>query len=165
LKLLRTYPKDSSWCEEADCITRSKPQYFLKRKPQSSSFIHFSIMGNYPFILFYISLTHSGFRSLCVHHEKVHKNNDPSSGKPCFVLLMSSLCKYARDFEINQITTVQLRITLITDLVKITVSYFFFAFDISTVFFDDAMCSESILVYKTSTEPCGFDSVYSDSQP
>jgi len=78
---------------------------------------------------------------------------------------MSSLCKYARDFEINQITTVKFRITLITDLVTIIVTYFFIAFDISTVFSDDAMCSEIILVYKTSTEPCGFDSVYSDSQP
>jgi len=29
-------------------------------------------------------------------------------------------------------------------------------------FFDDAMCNAIILVYKTSTEPCGFDS---DSQP
>jgi len=76
---------------------------------------------------------------------------------------MSSWCKYARDFEINPITTVKLRITLIKDLVTIIVSYFFFVS--STVPFGDAMCIEIILVYRTSTEPRGFYSVYSDSQP
>jgi len=25
LKLLETYPKESSWCEETDCITPSRP--------------------------------------------------------------------------------------------------------------------------------------------
>jgi len=39
--------------------------------------------------------------------------------------LMSSLYKYARDFEINQITIVQLRKMLMKDRVTIIVSYFF----------------------------------------
>jgi len=37
--------------------------------------------------------------------------------------------------------------------------------DVSFVLFGDTICMEIILVYKTSTKPCGFDSVYSASQP
>jgi len=71
---------------------------------------------------------------------------------------MSSLCKNARNFGINQIIAVKIMHDVGRgfghNYRELPLRFF------QPCFFDDALCNAIILVYKTSTEPCGFDSVY-----
>ena len=42
---------------------------------------------------------------------------------------------------------------------------FCLSFILCMCIFSDTKCMKIILVYETNIKPCGFDSVYSDSQP
>jgi len=81
LKLLETYPKESSWCEETDCITPSRPQYFYKKKNLNPCYLfNYTYYGKlFVYIVLYQIRYDPDFVHRAWNHEKVYKSNDSSS--------------------------------------------------------------------------------------
>jgi len=79
---------------------------------------------------------------------------------------MSSLYKDVRNFEKNQIIVIKIIHAVGSRFVD---KYLEFSFHLFFIFrmciFSDTKCMEIILVYKTNMKPCGFYSVYLDTQP
>jgi len=98
-------------------------------------------------------------------YEAIYKTNDSSSGKPCFVSLTSLLCNDARNFEKVQISEIKIIHVVGRRFVD---KYCEFHFCLFLMFrmclFSDTKSMDIILVYKANMKPCGFYSVYSDSQ-
>jgi len=81
----KIYPKALSWCEETDCISPSR-LHVIDLSP-----IFWRIIYS---LLFYISIGTIQISFIVpLPRENVYKNPNPSSGKPCFILIMGSLCK------------------------------------------------------------------------
>jgi len=87
------------------------------------------------------------FHSSCLYHEKVCKNPNLSSSKLCFIFIMSSLCKNARNLEKNQIVTIKIMHAFCKRFVD---EYREFQFRLFLMFlmylFSDTKCMEIILV-------------------
>jgi len=142
-KLLKTFPRDLSWFEETDCTTLPR------------------VRGCYS-LLFHITLIQTGLRTSC---ETVYVTTDPSFEKFYFILPMSSLCKNARKFEKNQVITIKIMHVVGRRFVDKYREFHSCSFLISRMrHYSDIKCMEITLVYQANMKPCGFDSVYSDSQ-